>query len=98
VVAADCRLACAPLLYSGQIPFERVRQVFEREAGLSAPAAAAEAGRLAADPGLVLGALGRVGILEARRRWGGGRPWGAFHEALLGAGAVPLGLLDRLLP
>jgi hypothetical protein len=98
VVVADCRLAYAPRLHSGEIPFERVEQAFEQEAGLSALAAGAEAGRLAADPGLVLGALGRIEILEARRRWGGERSLGAFHEALLRAAALPLGLLDRLLP
>jgi hypothetical protein len=98
LVVADCRLAYAPRLHSGEVSFERVRQAFEQEAGLSALAAGAEAGRLAADPGLILGALGRMEILKARRRWGGERSLGAFHEALLGAAAVPLGLLDRLLP
>jgi hypothetical protein len=98
VVVADCRLAYAPGLHSGEIPFERVRQAFEEEAGLCALAARDEAGRLAADPGRVLGALGRIAILEARCRWGGERSLGAFHEALLRAAAMPLGLLDSLVP
>jgi uncharacterized protein (DUF885 family) len=97
-VVADCRLAYAPRLHSGEVSFERVRQAFEQEAGLSAIAAGGEAGRCAADPGILLGALGRLEILAARRRWGRDRSLQAFHDALLGAAALPLGLLDRLLP
>ncbi|MCU0280275.1 MAG: DUF885 domain-containing protein [Acidimicrobiia bacterium] len=96
VVVAGCRLACAPRLHSGDLTAEQAEQVFIREAGLDRAAASAEARGCAADPGTALGGLGRLEILEARRRWDGSPA--AFHEGLLGGAALPLGLLDRLPP
>ncbi len=96
VVVADCRLAYAFRLHSGDLNLEQAEEGFVREAGLDRPAARAEARRCVADLGSVLGALGRLEILEARRRWDRSLP--AFHEGWLGAAALPLGLLDRLPP
>jgi hypothetical protein len=93
-VVADWRLACAARLNSGDLTLEQAEAGFVREAGLDRAAARAEARGCAADPGSALGALGRLEILDARRRWDRSAP--AFRESVLGAAALPLGLLDRL--
>jgi uncharacterized protein (DUF885 family) len=90
-----------PRLHAGDLSFPEAEEAFVREAGLGAAVARAEALRCAADPGGAAGALGRVEILEWRRRWrearGPGAAPRAFHDALLAPGALPLGLLDRVL-
>ena len=101
VVVADCRLAMVPRLHAGDLSLPEAEEAFVREAGLAAAAARAEALRCAADPGSAAGALGRVEILAWRRRRrearGPGAAQRAFHDALLAPGALPLGLLDRVL-
>jgi hypothetical protein len=97
VVMADCRLALGTGLHYGDLSLEEVEQGFLREAGLLLPAARVEALRCATDPSCFLGALGRVEILAALGPWEG-RSLRGFYDRLLSAAALPLGLLDRLLP
>ncbi|MFH1329429.1 MAG: DUF885 family protein [Actinomycetota bacterium] len=101
VVVADCRLVLVPRLHAGDLSLEEAVEAFVGEAHLGAAEAWAEALDCAADPGGAAGALGRVEILEWRRRWreagGAGAPLRDFHDALLAPGALPLGLLDRVL-
>lgn len=99
-VREDCRLVCVAGLHGGEMTLGEAGSVFVEQGQLDAVAARAEALRCAAGPGAAAGGLGRLVFRRLRHRGGGrpGEPDGAFHDALLSRGALPVGLLDRLLP
>jgi uncharacterized protein (DUF885 family) len=98
-VLEDCRLVCVAGLHAAGMSLGDAGAVFEEEAGLAEVSARAEALRCAADPGRAAGGLGRAILRGVRARHGGppGMPGATFLEAVLSAGAAPVGLLDRLL-
>ena len=96
-VVEDCRLVCVTGLHARGMAVEEAADLFIGVAGLPEAAGRAEALRCAADPGCAARALGRIAFRRLRRRRGG-EARAAFHDALLSAGAVPVGLLDRVLP
>jgi len=94
---ADCRLVCVPALHRGEMSIEQAEVLFMELGNCERAVARREAGRAAVDPGCLSAALGRLEILDLRRRWQGrfpGAPLGAFHDVLLSRGAPPLGLLE----
>ncbi|HSQ38076.1 MAG TPA: DUF885 family protein [Acidimicrobiia bacterium] len=96
---ADCHLVCVPALHRGQMSVEQAEVLFMEQGKCERAAARREADRAAVDPGCLSAALGRLEILDLRRRWRErhpGVPLGAFHDALLSRGAPPLGLLERV--
>ena len=96
---ADCHLVCVPALHRGVMSIEQAEVLFMEQGGCEQAAARREAERAAVDPGCLSAALGRLEILDLRRRWRErypGAPPGAFHDALLSRGAPPLGLLERV--
>ena len=95
-----CRLVGVARLHGGSMSLGDAAALFSAEAGLDAIAARVEALRCAADPGCASAGLGRAVFRRLRPRWGGrpGEPSASFHDWLLSASAVPLGLLDRLMP
>jgi len=99
-VREDCRLVCVAGLHGGGMTRDEAGEVFARQAGLDPIAARAEALGCAVRLEMAAAALGRAVFRRLRARRGGapGAPPGEFHDALLAAGAVPLGLLDRLAP
>jgi len=95
---AGCRLACAVELHAGEMTLEQAEGSFMEQARCDEATARREAARVAVDPGCGGAALGRLEILDLRRRWVERFPdggMGAFHEALLSGGAPPLGLLSQ---
>ena len=74
---------------------------FEADAYLAGPAARSEAFRSTWDPTYGRYTLGKLEIVklrdEACARWGNKYSQRRFHEALLGLGAPPLGLMDTAL-
>ena len=99
-VREDCRLICVAGLHGDEMTVGEAATLFSTEAGLDEVAARGEALRCAADPGCASGALGRVAFRRLRRRWEErpGEPSAGFLDWLLSAAALPVGLLDRLLP
>lgn len=96
---AGCRVLCTIAMQAGEMTPEQAEGCFVEWAHCSRETARGEAERVAADPGSLAAGLGRLEILDVRRRWQDrhpGAPLGRFHDALLGRGAPPLGLLDRV--
>ena len=96
---ADCRLVCVPALHRGEMSIEQAEVLFMEQGRCERAVARREAGRAAVDPGCLSAALGRLEILDLRRRWQErfpGASLGAFHDVLLSRGAPPLGLLERV--
>ncbi len=96
---ADCRLVCVPALHRGEMSIEQAEVLFMEQGRCERAVARREAGQAAVDPGCLSAALGRLEILDLRRRWQGrfpGASLGAFHDLLLSRGAPPLGLLERV--
>jgi len=96
---ADCHLVCVPALHRGEMSVEQAEVLFMEQGKCERAAARREADRAAVDPGCLSAALGRLEILDLRRRWRErhpGAPLGVFHDALLSRGAPPLGLLERV--
>lgn len=96
---AGCRLVCAIALHAGEMSLEQAEGHFMEQAHCGQSAARLEAERAAADPGGLCAGLGRLEILDLRRRWEArspGTPHAAFHDALLSRGAAPVGLLERV--
>lgn len=96
----DCRLLATIGLHTGGWTLERATQLFEREGHFARLPAEREALRGTYDPGYFCYTLGKLAILDARRNhltsaFGGDLR--AFHDAVLGLGAPPIGLLDELL-
>ncbi len=95
----DCRLLSAIGLHTEGWSVERATALFRAEAHFEQLPAEREAIRGTFNPEYFCYTLGKLAILDARDRWlrakFGGR-LRAFHDALLGFGAPPIGLLDRL--
>ena len=94
------RLACAIGLHSGTMSFAEAVTRFEHDAFYEGPAARAEAGRASYDPTYGRYTWGKLEIRrlrdEAEARWGRRYSHRRFHEALLGLGAPPLGLMGSI--
>jgi hypothetical protein len=92
------RLAVSLGLHTGAMTVDEGTARFEADAFLHGPAARSEAQRATFDPTYGRYTWGKLEILRARDRarhlWGSGFSLRRFHEALLAAGAPPLGLLD----
>lgn len=96
----DCRLLASIGLHTQGMTLEAATQLFQREAHFERLPAEREAIRGTFNPEYFCYTLGKLAILSVRDRVlksrFGGR-LGAFHDALLGFGCPPIGLLDRLL-
>ncbi len=94
------RLACAIGFHSGAMTFAEAVARFEDDAFYRGPAARAEAGRATYDPTYGRYTWGKLEIRrlrdEAQARWGRRYSHRRFHEALLGLGAPPLGLMGSI--
>ena len=92
------RLAVSLGLHTGAMTVEEGSRRFEADAFLRGSAAWSEAQRATFDPTYGRYTWGKLEILRARDRarqqWGSGFALRRFHDALLAAGAPPLGLLD----
>lgn len=96
----DCRLISSIGLHTQGMTVAQSTELFERE-GLCEPIVAQrEAGRGTYDPVYFGYTLGKLAILDARRRHLQSRFGGslqAFHDRVLSFGAPPVGFLDELL-
>ena len=95
----DCRLLASIGLHTRGMSVEDATQLFQREAHFERLPAEREAIRGTFNPEYFCYTLGKLAILEARKRYltpkfGGSLR--AFHDALLGFGCPPIGLFDRL--
>lgn len=96
----DCRLLASVGLHTQGMTLAEATQLFERDAYCEPIVAQREAGRGTYDPAYFGYTLGKLAILDARRkhlatRFGGSLR--AFHDRVLGFGAPPVGFLDELL-
>ncbi|HEY1634606.1 MAG TPA: DUF885 family protein [Acidimicrobiales bacterium] len=95
------RLAVAIGIHTGELSLEDAVHRFEEDAFLRGPAARSEAERAGFDPTYGCYTWGKLEIRalqeEARTRWGRRYRHRRFHEALLGLGAPPLGLIGDAL-
>lgn len=96
----DCRLLASIRMHTQGWTVAQATQLFERQAFLEPLPAEREAVRGTYDPEYYCYTLGKLAILDLRRRWlepkfGGNLR--AFHDALLRFGCPPVGLLDALL-
>jgi len=95
----DCRMLAVAGLHAGGMTLDEAASLFVTEARLDEAAARREALRCAGDPGAAAAGLGRAVLRRLRGRYGGPPgevPSARFHDRLLSAAALPLGLLDRL--
>ncbi len=96
----DCRLLSSIGLHTDGWPVERSTELFRRSAHLEQLPAEREALRGTFNPEYFCYTLGKLAILNARKRLLASKFRGSlrdFHDALLSHGAPPVGLLDRLL-
>jgi uncharacterized protein (DUF885 family) len=96
----DCRLLASIGLHTRGMSLEDATQLFQREAHFERLPAEREAIRGTFNPEYYCYTLGKLAILNARSRLLGSRFGGslrAFHDAVLGFGCPPVGLLDSLL-
>ena len=96
----NVRLLSAIGLHTEGWTVERATELFEREAHLEHLPAQREALRGTFDPEYFCYTLGKLAILQARAKYLSSHFHGnlkAFHDALLGAGCPPVGLLDTVL-
>ena len=96
----DCRLLSSIGLHTGGWTVERATELLMREAHLDRLPAEREAVRGTFDPEYFCYTLGKLAILSARSKllapsFGGDLQ--RFHDALLGLGCPPVGLLESLL-
>jgi hypothetical protein len=95
------RLAVAVGIHTGAMTMADAVHRFEEDGFLRGPAARSEAERSTFDPTYGRYTWGKLEIRalrdEARARWGGRYRHRRFHEALLGLGAPPLGLIGDAL-
>jgi uncharacterized protein (DUF885 family) len=96
----DCRLLASIGLHTQGMSLEDATQLFQREAHFERLPAEREAIRGTFNPEYYCYTLGKLAILNARSqllasRFGGSLR--AFHDAVLGFGCPPVGLLDSLL-
>ncbi|HTT15546.1 MAG TPA: DUF885 domain-containing protein [Thermoplasmata archaeon] len=95
----DCRLLVSIGLHTAGMTLEQATQTFQQEAYFERLPAEREAIRGTFNPEYFCYTLGKLAILNARSRFLAGRYAGdlrAFHDALLGFGCPPIGLLDTL--
>ncbi|HWP98996.1 MAG TPA: DUF885 domain-containing protein [Vicinamibacterales bacterium] len=96
-----CRTVVGVRLHTEDLSVEQGVRFFREEAFLEEAAARREAERGTFDPAYVVYALGRLAVLrlrdQYRARLGSRFSLRAFHDALLGNGAVPFTLHRRLL-
>jgi len=96
----DCRLLSSIGLHTQHWSVEQATELFRREAHMEQLPAQREALRGTFDPGYFCYTLGKLAILNARKRFLTAKFRGSlrrFHDALLGFGSPPIGLIDRLL-
>jgi len=96
----NCRLLSSIGLHTEGWPVARATELFRKEAHMEQLPAEREAMRGTFDPGYFCYTLGKLRILSARRRFLSTKFHGslrAFHDALLGWGCPPIGLIDRIL-
>ncbi|MGP8110413.1 MAG: DUF885 domain-containing protein [Thermoplasmata archaeon] len=96
----NCRLLSSIGLHTASWSVERATQLFETAAHMDRLPAQREALRGTFDPEYFCYTLGKIAILDARRRVLAKKFHGelrAFHDAVLGSGCPPIGLLDRIL-
>jgi uncharacterized protein (DUF885 family) len=96
----DCRLIAAVGLHTQGMTVPEAAGIFEREGYCEPIVAQREAGRGTFDPGYFGYTLGKLAILDARRKnlaaqFGGSLQ--SFHDRVLSFGAPPVGFLDELL-
>jgi uncharacterized protein (DUF885 family) len=96
----DCRLLASIRMHTQGWTVARATLLFEKDGFLDRLPAEREAIRGTFDPEYFCYTLGKLAILDVRRRllaprFGGNRR--AFHDALLRFGCPPVGLLDSLL-
>ncbi len=96
----DCRLLVSIGLHTQGMTLEEATRLFQREAHFDRMPAEREAIRGTFNPEYYCYTLGKLAILRAREKLLGPRFGGrmrAFHDALLGTGCPPVGLLESLL-
>ena len=96
----DCRLLSSIGLHTEGWSVEQATDLFKTEAHFEQLPASREAMRGTFNPEYFCYTLGKLSILSARRRFLASKFHGnlrAFHDALLGSGAPPVGLIDRVL-
>jgi uncharacterized protein (DUF885 family) len=96
----DARLLASIGLHTQGMSLEEATQLFQREAHFERLPAEREAIRGTFNPEYYCYTLGKLAILDARRRLLDRQFHGslrAFHDALLGSGCPPVGLLNALL-
>ena len=96
----DCRLLSSIGLHTARWSVDQATELFRTEAHFEEHPARREAIRGTFDPGYFCYTLGKLTILSARRRFLASKFHGnlkMFHDALLGSGAPPVGLIDRVL-
>ncbi len=96
----NCRLLSSIGLHTQGWSVEQATRLFEEKALFAHHPAYREALRGTFNPEYFCYTLGKLAILDARKRWLGERFGGklrAFHDALLGSGSPPVGQLDRVL-
>jgi hypothetical protein len=95
------RLAVAVGLHTRTMTIAEAERRFHDDAHLQGPAARSEAARATFDPTYGRYTWGKLEILalraDAQARWGTRYSHARFHEALLGLGSPPLGLMDAAL-
>jgi uncharacterized protein (DUF885 family) len=95
----NCRLLSAIGLHTEGWTVERATELFRKEAHLDRLPAEREAIRGTFDPEYFCYTLGKLAILDARRRLLATKFGGSlrrFHDAVLGAGCPPIGLLEEI--
>ena len=96
----NCRLLASVGLHTQGMTLAQATQLFEREAHFEHLPAEREAIRGTFNPEYFCYTLGKLAILNSRARFLESRFSGSlkqFHDALLGFGCPPIGLLDTLL-
>ncbi len=96
----DCRLLASIGLHTGGWSLEKATELFQREAHFERLPAEREAIRGTFNPEYFCYTLGKLAILDARRRLLASHFGGSlrkFHDTLLSFGSPPLGLLPTLL-
>ncbi len=96
----DCRLLASIALHTQGKPLGHATELFMREAHMERLPAEREAIRGTFNPEYFCYTLGKLAILDVRERLLAQRFSGSlrgFHDALLGFGAPPVGVLEQLL-
>ncbi len=95
----DCRLLASIGLHTEGWTVDRATALFQSEAHFERLPAEREAIRGTFDPGYFCYTLGKLAILDVRRRLLASKFGGdlrRFHDAVLGAGCPPIGLLEEI--